>query len=72
MPIFYYDIGKYAEAEIASKSIVHKFERIQGPKHSQTLDALGDMAIVLRHCGRLDAASQAARRSIQGEDQGGA
>jgi hypothetical protein len=56
-------------AGIASKPIVRKFERIQGPKHSQTLDALGDMAIILQHCRKLDAASQAARRSIQGEDE---
>ena len=27
------------------------------------------MAVVLRHCGKLDAASQAVRRSIQGEDE---
>ncbi len=48
---------------------MQKFEKIQGLEHPQTLDALGDLAVVLRHVGKLDAAAEAAQRSITGREK---
>ncbi|KIM99760.1 hypothetical protein OIDMADRAFT_55667 [Oidiodendron maius Zn] len=59
----------YNFPESRKRLVLQKWEKIRGPEHPQTLDALGDYAVVLRHLGKLDAAAQAAQKSIFGSEK---